>query len=147
MNYKLCSRCKFRVPATFRSCHVCGNDSWLTYRARTQPSISFGPKDANLLARFKRIVADISYGKTDIRERRKDASSVELACQKPQESTIPTSNYVGNRLQEAESAPVNRQELWNDKSEKEISQLKQEIEELSTWFRNYGSEGLLTNRG
>ncbi|PWT98486.1 MAG: hypothetical protein C5B53_06625 [Candidatus Melainabacteria bacterium] len=79
--------------------------------------------------------------------RKKHRPSVELAYQKPVESTIPTSNYVGNRFQEAESAPVKRQELWNDKSEKEISQLKEEIEELSTWFRNYGSEGLLTNRG
>ena len=147
MNYKLCSRCKFRVPATFKSCHVCGNDSWLTYRDRTQSSISVGSKDANLLAKFKRIVTDISWDRTDIARPRNENPAAEPAGLKPIESTIPTNNYVGNRLQDAELAPVKRQELWIDKSEKEVSQLKQEIEELSTWFRNYGSEGLLTNRG
>lgn len=148
MNYKLCSRCKFRVPGSFRSCHVCGNDSWLTYRGRTYTNISVGPKDATLLAKFKRIVADISTPGTATQRRRKQRCAIELVNEQKLESTVPTKNYVLNSLEHIEYIPARRRDLPNDTpDERELSKIRKEIEELSTWFRNYGSEGLLTNRG
>jgi hypothetical protein len=147
MNYKLCERCKFRVPDARKICQVCGSANRLVSHVRNYENISFGSKDQNLLIRFKRIFSEMPHLMANFAGNRRKEEAPECSFNNPVAAQELGDERVRAWQRMAELDLSKLPDYKNTKSDREISQLKEEIEELSQWFRNYGSGGLLTNRG
>jgi hypothetical protein len=120
---------------------VCGNSQWVSRSTEEWEVISFG-KDASFLFKFKRIIDELPFLSGRAQEKVCQAKEHASKASQP----IEVSTFNGQLLQPNVYDPYKRQVGMPDRAE-EVSQLKKEIEELSQWFRDYGSEGLLTNRG
>lgn len=134
MNYKQCSRCKFRVPAIRKLCHVCGNTNLIKVAERHYESISFGSKHKNVLLKFKQLLAEIT----------RQAQPIKQSQNLGAEQEAWQLQVAANRQHAVEADMGSPANCERSRSEEDI---RKDIEELSQWFRNYGSGGLLTNRG
>jgi hypothetical protein len=142
MNYKLCSRCKFRVPAQLKLCQVCGNRKWLSIDELSATSVSAG-SPAHLKAKPGQFFKLSGYAW-------QPASKAEVV-QEPRRVSHQLQNYHGyEAVTKAVQESLDLDLCLADHRrvlDEEVLVRKERIAELSQWFRNYGNEGLLSNEG
>src|SRR6516165_11694904 len=81
MNYKVCSRCQFKVPTTLKLCQVCGNRRWLINSAKSDDAVSISLQDDNPVLKFKHMLSEILLGAAVALREDGVHQSVELAWQ------------------------------------------------------------------